>query len=148
MKKLLTTLAALSLLSACADGRFEAWKAAESARATNRRPTLEIVSYQADGRTPASSTIIDLSEFSPGGGRASLPKGVIAESLGEATGLLGTVLSAPTSIVLGVGAALGQVAAPTTINNESGSVALGSGTASGETTSFAPPPEEEVLSGD
>lgn len=137
-------IAALATQSGCADGRFEAWQAAETARAAARKPTVSIVSFQADGRTPASSIEVDLSEFSPGNGRTAAPKGAVAEALDAAGGFAGRVLSAPATLILGVAEAVGRGSSSTTVNqNGNGSVALGSSSSNGSADQLVPPPEEE-----
>lgn len=137
-------LGVLAVLSGCADGRFEAWQATEAARAAARKPTVSIVSFQADGRTPASSVVLDLAEFSPGSGRTAAPKGAVAEAFEAAGGFAGRVLSAPATLILGVAEAVGRSSGSTTISQSgSGSVALGSSSSNGSADQLAPPPPEE-----
>lgn len=114
--------------------RWEAWARSVEADAAARKPTMEVVQYQADGVTPASKITMDLGPIL-GKGVPPAPKGPVAEAI-EATGDgIAKIANTPVATLVGASVLVGQATGnSTTIESSGGATSVGSGTSGVSTT--------------
>lgn len=155
---LIAALVVLAVLSGCAvttpvgvdaqgeslqDDRWQAWRKVEESRLKNQKPTLSVTTYGADGRTPVSTTVVDLNGVL-GRGATPLPSGPVAEAITATGNALTSLATTPTAIVGVTGAALvGALRhSGTTVTTTDGVTTTGPGTGTMD-KSIALPPEGE-----
>ena len=155
---LIAALVALAALSGCAvttpvgvdaqgeslqDDRWQAWRKVEESRLKNQKPTLSVTTFGADGRTPVSTTVVDLNGVI-GRGATPMPSGPVAEAITATGHAVTEIAGAPATVVGVTGAALAGALrhSGTTVTNTDGITTTGSGTGTMD-KSIALPPEGE-----